>query len=78
MGNKVEELRNTALGHLVKIGRLYYTVILFSPPEKEKGKVCNGCAFRDEGAEVCEYAKACMAHLRPDRNSVEFIKVDRK
>lgn len=50
MGNKVDELRNTALGHLVKIGRLYYTAILFSPPEKEKGKVCNGCAFKDDGA----------------------------
>lgn len=79
MEDKVDELRNTPLGHLVKIGRLYYAAIEFLPQGNTKGNVCVGCAFRDDrgGIEECEYSKACMAHLRPDHESVVFVKIER-
>ena len=38
--------------------------------------VCLGCAFRKpSGAACCEFSVACMAHFRPDRESVIFAKV---
>lgn len=41
--------------------------------------ICEGCVFRDKerGARGCPYASACMAHLRPDRESVVFAKTDK-
>lgn len=63
---KVNELMNAPLGHLVKIGRLYYAAIEFLPQGNTKGNVCAGCSFRDDGGgiEECRYSGACMAHKR--------------
>lgn len=75
---KVDELKNTPLGYLVKIGRSYYAAIEFLPQGNTKGNVCAGCAFRDDGGvEECRFSSACMAHKRPDHESVIFIKIDR-
>lgn len=39
---------------------------------------CNYC-FRqnsEEGAQLCQYAYGCFAHMRPDKNSVIFKKIE--
>ena len=76
---KVNELMNAPLGHLVKIGILYYAAIEFLPQGNTQGNVCVGCSFREDGGgiEECRYSCACMAHKRPDGESVIFIKIDR-
>ena len=44
----------------------------------EKGNTASGCYscdFENEGgAETCPLSKTCMAHLRPDRQSVIYRK----
>ena len=50
---KVNELMNAPLGHLVKIGRLYYAAIEFLPQGNTKGNVCVGCSFRDDEIGTC-------------------------
>lgn len=69
-----DRLRNTPTGFTVKVGEINIQVLRFTPNIKTKATVCRGCAFRDEGARFCEYSKACMAHLRPDQESVVFAK----
>lgn len=72
-----ERLRNTPTGLMVKIGEINIQVMRFVPNIKTKATICKGCVFRDEGARFCEYSSACMAHLRPDGESVIFINIDR-
>lgn len=61
-----ERLRNTPTGFTVKVGEINIQVKRFVPNIKTKATICNGCAFRDEGARFCEYSSACME----DGNSV--------
>lgn len=76
--NKIMEitdrLRNTPTGFTVKVGEINVQVMRFVPCVNTKATICKGCAFRDEGARFCEYSSACMAHLRPDHESVVFAK----
>lgn len=72
-----ERLRNTPTGFTVKVGEINVQVIRFTPNIKTSEMVCRGCAFRDEGARFCEYSSACMAHLRPDHESVVFAKTNK-
>ena len=78
---KVNELRDVPLGHLVKIGRLYYAAVelVRIGGITYHGRTVRGCSFRDDGGgiEECRYSSACMAHKRPDGESVIFIKIDR-
>lgn len=69
-----ERLRNTPTGFTVKVGEINVQVLRFKPYLNTKATVCRGCVFRDDGARFCEYSKACMAHLRPDHESVVFAK----
>ena len=57
--------------------RLNIRVMRFVPCTNTKATICKGCAFRDEGARFCEYSSACMAHLRPDHESVVFAKTNK-
>ena len=60
----INRLKNTPTGLIV----LYYN---------GQNKIpCRGCVFRDDGARFCEYSSACMAHLRPDHESVVFAKTE--
>lgn len=62
----INRLKNTPTGLIVE---------KYSPYYNGQNKIpCRGCVFRDEGARFCEYSKACMAHLRPDHESVVFAK----
>lgn len=70
----VDRLRNTPTGFTIKVGEINIQVMRFVPNIKTKATICNGCAFKDEGARFCEYSSACMAHLRPDHESVVFAK----
>lgn len=70
MEDKVNELMNAPLGHLVKIGRLYYAAIEFLPQGNTKGNVCVGCSFRDDGGgiEECRYSSACEERLKESKS----------
>lgn len=69
-----ERLRNTPTGFAVKVGEINIQVMRFVPCTNTKATIFKGCAFRGDGARDCEYSKACMAHLRPDHESVVFSK----
>ena len=70
-----ERLRNTPTGLIVLVGDMRIVVEKYRPYYNgQKATVCRGCVFRDDGARFCEYSKACMAHLRPDHESVVFAK----
>lgn len=68
----INRLRNTPTGFTVKVGGTNVRVVRFNPNIKSNGALCIGCVFRGEGARFCEYAPACMAHMRPDHESVVF------
>lgn len=72
-----DRLRNTPTGFTVKVGEINVQVLRFKPYLNTKVTVCRGCVFRDDGARFCEYSKACMAHLRPDHESVVFAKTNK-
>ena len=68
-----ERLRNTPTGLIVLVGDMKIIVEKYRPYYNGQNKIpCRGCVFRDEGARFCEYSSACMAHLRPDYESVVF------
>lgn len=70
-----ERLRNTPTGLIVLVGDMRIVVEKYSPYHNGQNKIpCRGCVFREDGARFCEYSKACMAHLRPDHESVVFAK----
>lgn len=73
----IERLKNTPTGFFVQVGKNNMEVRRFEASLQSKGIVCRGCSFRGDGARSCEYSKACMAHLRPDHESVIFINIDR-
>lgn len=70
----IKKLRNMPTGFTVRLGGTTLEVVRFNP--YRSGSLCGGCAFRDSnlGAKHYPYASACMAHLRPDRESVVFAK----
>lgn len=73
-----ERLRNTPTGLIVLVGDMKIIVEQYSPYYNGQNKIpCRGCVFRDDGARFCEYSKACMAHLRPDHDSVVLLKLRR-
>lgn len=72
-----ERLRNTPTGFVIQVGTKRVQVKRFEAIYQGKAVVCRGCVFRDEGARFCEYSKACMAHLRPDHESVVFAKTNK-
>lgn len=72
----IEKLRDTPTGFVVKVGGINVVVLRYIPNTNDKGVVCKGCALSSGlGARSCEYSKACMAHLRPDHESVVFAKI---
>lgn len=70
-----ERLRNTPTGFIVLVGDMKIVVEKYRPYYNGQNKIpCRGCVFHDKGARFCEYSSACMAHLRPDHESVVFSK----
>lgn len=73
-----ERLRNTPIGLIVLVGDMKIVVEKYSPYYNGQNNIpCRGGVFRDEDARFCEYSKACMAHLRPDHESVVFAKTNK-
>lgn len=69
-------LTRTPVGRSVRVGGDKYVVKRFNATQKDRKPLCMSCVFRDgNGARKCPYARACMAHLRPDRESVYFEEV---
>ncbi len=71
---QISRLRATPVGGMTRIDGISLKVMLSSL------KSCRErCEFRGEGgAKCCEAAKACMLHLRPDRQSVYFKRINTK
>ena len=73
--NLGKSLRDTRVGGSVK-GLM---VRRYSPSTRKGTEIlrkCGDCAFRSaECADGCDMRWACMAHFRPDRESVIFAKV---
>ena len=68
-------LMNAPVGRSVWVDGNRYIVKRFNGMQKDRKPLCMSCVFRDGcGARLCKYARACMAHLRPDRESVYFGK----
>lgn len=68
-------LTRTPVGRSVRVGGDKYVVKRFNATQKDRKPLCMSCVFRDGyGARKCPYARACMAHLRPDKESVYFWK----
>lgn len=66
-------MTRTPVGRSVRVGGDKYVVKRFNATQKDRKPLCLSCVFRDgNGAGECPYARACMAHLRPDRESVYF------
>lgn len=72
-----ERLRNTPTGFVIQVGTNRVQVKRFEAIYQGKAVVCRGCLFRGDGARDCEYSKACMAHLRPDHESVVLAKTNK-
>ena len=71
----MRKLMCTPIGRFVRVGGDKYVVKRFNATQKGRKPLCMSCVFRDGyGARKCPYARACMAHLRPDRESVYFVK----
>lgn len=71
----MRKLMCTPIGRSVRVGGNKYVVKRFNGMQKDRKPLCMSCVFRDGyGARKCPYARACMAHLRPDRESVYFGK----
>ena len=69
-------LTRTPVGRSVRVGGDKYVVKRFNATQKDRNPLCMSCVFRDGyGARKCPYARACMAHLRPDGESVYFEEV---
>ena len=49
----------------------------YRPYYNGQNKIRAGDASSGRGARFCEYSKACMAHLRPDHESVVLLKQER-
>lgn len=70
-----ERLRNTPTGFVIQVWDKKIQVKRFDAIYQGKAVICRGCIFRGAGARLCKYSKACMAHLRPDHESVVFAKM---